>query len=155
MTYSLFDPRGRLRRLDYVPTFVIVNLASLGTRGMVLDGIAGRTALFMATMFVAWTMFCTMSKRLHDAGMTCALAAANVAMVSTAGTLLQFGSIENAYGAAAIILALAAAVGLYVAVAPPSAKGARYGWNPRTVPKGVEVEREVTTDLRIDAADRS
>lgn len=140
MTYNPVNPAGRLRRLAYAPTLVLLNLSIVGVGCLPSGTAATKMASVLATLFVVWVCYCTWSKRLHDAGRSSLLAAINIVLVSTSGIILNTQS-EPALGYAAIaMLSMAIMIGGYLLVAPPTAKAIKYGPDPRK--RGTRLEND-------------
>lgn len=126
-----FTPAGRIRRTSYAATLAVLNLAMIGVPTILPDA-HGAVGLVRSIMMLAltWLLYCTMSKRLHDAGRGSALAAVLLALVALGGILMASDS------ASIVILGrgstvLASILGLYILVAPPKRMGNIHGPDPR------------------------
>ena len=131
MPYNPVDPRGRLRRLAYLPTLMLMNFALKGVQCIPSETAATRMLVVLMTIFVVWIFYCTWAKRLHDMGRSGRLAAVNVLLVSTAGIILNTQSGVAMGNAAVLMLSAAMIVGGYLLIAPPSKLENRYGPDPR------------------------
>lgn len=134
MTYNPVDPRGRLRRLAYLPTLVVMNLSLRGVQCLPSTTAFSRMVVVLGTIFVLWIFYCTWAKRLHDIGRSGRLAVINVTLVSAAGVILNTQSGMTLGYVAVGLLSGAMIIGGYLLIAPPSKGANRYGADPRTVP---------------------
>jgi len=134
MPYNPVDPRGRLRRLAYLPTLMLMNLSLRGVQCLPSTTATSRMMVVLATILVLWIFYCTWAKRLHDIGKSGRLAVVNVALVSTAGIILNTQT-GVALGYVAVgMLSAAMIIGGYLLIAPPSKGDNAYGPDPRKVP---------------------
>lgn len=87
---STFTPHGRMRRTDYAVSLAVLNLAMIGVPTVIdaNDGPLGvvRSAMMLA---LAWLLYCSMSRRLHDAGRTSVAGAVLLALVAIGGILMK------------------------------------------------------------------
>lgn len=131
MPYNPVDPRGRLRRLVYLPVLILMNFALRGVQCIPSETAASHMFVVLATIFVLWVFYCTWAKRLHDMGRSGRLAVLNVLLVSSAGTILNTQSGVGLGYAAVVMLSAAMMIGGYLLIAPPSRGHNPYGPDPR------------------------
>lgn len=138
MITNPFTPNGRMRRLQYAGTILVANILGV----MLREALSGTTPAeavitFAGMMIILWPLYCSMSKRLHDADKPSipALVALGLAIASSifaqTGETLMTEQIHLADGLAALTALGAGLIALYILIAPPTRGPNRYGEDPR------------------------
>lgn len=130
-----FSPAGRMRRTSYVVTLAVLNLAMVGTSALLAEPMPGVGAIRGAMMLgLSWLLYCSMSRRLHDAGRKSTFAAVLLGCVALGSIMISIGMREDVLRSVMLgrgCIVIGAIIGLYILVAPPTKGPNAYGIDPR------------------------
>lgn len=133
-----FSPEGRMRRRSYLMTLIVIDVIGTILNFTLRGSTPGEAVIgFAVMMLLLWPLYCSMSRRLHDADKTSSTALLALGLVIAGSFFLQTSPTlatqqMRAMQTIGSVLVIAGGVtSLFILLARPTRGANRYGEDPR------------------------